>query len=88
MDINEAIRLIKTGQAKVGETCELCGSKADGVGIFVPSEHFAKRIGQSEGKVRVALYPGCSSCQGKLGMPEYMRRIELVMEADYRQRPE
>ena len=88
MDINEAIRLIKAGQAKVRETCALCGRKADGVGIFMPSEQFAKRIGQSEGKVRIALYSGCSSCQDKLGMPEYMRRIELVMEADYRQRPE
>lgn len=88
MDINEAIRLIKTGQANVRETCKLCGREADGVGIFVPSEHFAKRIGQPEGKVRIALYAGCSSCQGKLGLPEYMRRIELVMEANYRQRPE
>jgi hypothetical protein len=82
MDINEAIRLVQAGKIKLSENCELCNRRADGVGIFVPKPEFAIKIGQPEGKTRMALYPSCSVCQKNLGTDEYMRRIELVMQAD------
>jgi hypothetical protein len=82
MDINQALKLLEEGEIKLAENCSLCGRKADSVGLFIASEDFAKKIGQPEGKQQIAFYPGCSRCQEKLGMNEYMARIELVMQAD------
>jgi len=86
MDINEAIKLLEEGKIAVAENCELCKGKADGIGVCVPNDKFAKKIGQPDRKQRVAFYPCCSKCTTKLGMKEYMRRIELVMEADVKGR--
>lgn len=85
MDINEVIELIKARRIKLSDTCELCNRRADGIGLFVTkTEEFAKQIGQPEGKQRMAAYPSCSACRMKLGLDEYMRRIELLMRADMR----
>lgn len=82
MDINEALKLLEEGKIKLAENCSLCGRKADSVGLFIPREDFARKLGQPEGKQRIAFYPGCSRCQERFGMKEYMARIELVMQAD------
>lgn len=83
MDIKEVMKLVETGKIKLGGTCGLCNQPADGIGLFMPkTEEFAREIGQPEGKQRTVLYPSCSACQTKLGLDEYMRRIELVMRAD------
>jgi hypothetical protein len=83
MDRKKVIELIEAGKIKLSSTCPLCNQPADGIGFFVPkTEEFAKEIGQPEGKQRIASYPSCSACQMKLGLQEYMCRIELVMRAD------
>lgn len=82
MDISEALKLIQEGKIELSETCELCQRKADGIGAFLPYGEFAKKIGQPEGKQRIVFYPSCSRCQTKLGVAEYNKRIEIVMQAD------
>lgn len=82
MTLEEAIAGLKDGSIKPPTHCELCGRRGDEVGVFVPHEHFSKRLAAPDGKTRVVLYAACSRCLKKLGQQEYMRRVELVMEAD------
>jgi hypothetical protein len=81
-EIDELIELLEEGKVKPPETCSLCGGKGDELGVFIPTESFAKKLGQPVGKQRIAIYAGCSRCRAKLGQDEYLRRVELVMEAD------
>jgi len=78
----EAMKKLESGELKPPQTCPLCEKPADSVGIFTPTPAFAKKIGQPLNKLRIVLYGGCSVCIGNLGETEYMRRIEMVLEAD------
>ena len=44
-------------------TCSLCPNRrAAWVGLFIPSEKYAKRIGQPNGKQRIIFYAFCGRC--------------------------
>jgi hypothetical protein len=53
--------------------CCLCDERAALMGIFVPTESFARRIGQPEGKQRVVLYALCEPCSR---LPDRNERVE------------
>jgi hypothetical protein len=78
MTRKEVEQLIGAGEAQVA--CSLCGEPVAHIGIFVPTESFAKRIGQPKGKHRVVVYGLCEDC---VALPEQdrMARVEEWMLA-------
>jgi hypothetical protein len=63
------------------EACKLCGRAAVMVGAFLPTDpEYARRIGQPEGKTRVALYGLCGGCYA---LPKHVRheRVEASLLA-------
>jgi hypothetical protein len=61
--------------------CALCGDRAVTVGIFTPTPSFALRIGQPEGKQRLAVYGLCQHCAR---LPDLTGRIEQELLANWR----
>jgi hypothetical protein len=62
---------------KYGVTgCSLCDQPFLAVGLFVPTESFAKRIGQPKGKQRLIVYGLCEGC---FGLPDKADRVEAAL---------
>jgi hypothetical protein len=67
--------------AQYGLTCCcLCAGRVEWVGIFSPTESFAKRIGEPEGKRRLVVYGLCEPCSR---LPDRNARVEAAMLRDF-----
>ena len=76
-ELEVAVREFRAGGPS---PCCVCEIPTNGVGVFLPNDSFARRIGQPPNKMRVVLYPACEDCIRK---PDISSRVEAAILRDF-----
>lgn len=81
-DLKELLFAVQANPTRYGiKACKLCARRpVRRLGIFVPTDpDFASRLGQPQGKTRIAPYGLCSACYH---LPDRNERIEAKLLED------